>query len=96
MWRALGWVSCFVQGSMDETHRVASDAPAEGLSDYTGSHRRASDRWRATVEDTPYSGHRWLQGTQEGKNAKNRSNLPLTTLTEMRTETRFCSRNHLD
>ena len=50
-------------------------------------------------EDTPYSGHRpisWLQGTQEGKNAKNPSNLPLTTLAEMRTEARFCSRNHLD
>ena len=49
--------------------------------------------------DTPYSGHRpisWLQGTQEGKNAKNPSNLPLTTLAEMRTEARFCSRNHLD
>ena len=29
-----------------ETRRVASDAPAEALSDHTGSRRRPSDRWR--------------------------------------------------
>eukprot|EP00964_Phaeocystis_antarctica_P156234 scaffold125817_cov60-Phaeocystis_antarctica.AAC.3 len=40
------WVSRSMQGSTPEIHRVASDVPAEALSDHTGSRRRPSDRWR--------------------------------------------------
>ena len=40
------WVSRSTQDSTPETHRVASDAPAEELSDHTWSRRRPIDRWR--------------------------------------------------
>eukprot|EP00964_Phaeocystis_antarctica_P129753 scaffold93627_cov62-Phaeocystis_antarctica.AAC.1 len=39
-------VSRSMQDSTPETHRVASDVPAEALSGHTGSRRRPSDRWR--------------------------------------------------